>query len=110
MRWKDDERWRVFERQAGELWLSDVYQAARLRVLRALGTDTPESLKLSERILGGELPGLSHSESSNGDGVAPRVNVGVVVGLPAQDVGSRGGVILDQAEILKLGEIPDEER
>ena len=108
--WRHDARWPVFMDHSEELWLSDVYQAARLRVLRALAEDTPHSQRLAERILEGRLPGLSQQQSGNGQSLPGGVNVGVVVGLPAQDTGDRGGVIVDQAEVLRLGEIPDEER
>ena len=109
-RWKDDERWPVFVQHSEELWLSDVYQAARLRVLRALATDTPEALRLAERILEGKLPGMAQANGNGGGALPAGVNVGVVVGLPAADQGSRGEAIVDQARVLELGEIPDEER
>jgi hypothetical protein len=109
-RWKADPRWDVFRQSAGELWALDVVEAARLAVLRALARDDATSVRLAERILADKLPGLAPQATGNGSPTAPGVSVGVVVGLPPQDTGSRGEAIEDRARVLELGEIPDDQR
>lgn len=84
-RWKSDETWAVFRQCSEDLWLVDVLEAARLAVLRAIAEgDTGLAMKVLER----KVPGLAdRTAGSVPQGAGP--SVGVFVGLPPADTGSR---------------------
>lgn len=82
-RWTKDERWAVFRQCSEELWLVDVYEAARLAVMRKVAEgDTDLAMRILER----KLPGLAPAVP--GAPGAP-IQAGVVINLPPADQGSR---------------------
>lgn len=82
-RWETDPRWAVFRQCSEELWLQDVYEVARLAVMRKIAEGDAE---LAMRILERKLPGLA--PVAPGAPGAP-IQAGVVINLPAADQGSR---------------------